>query len=214
MIKLDLHTHSIASNDGGITASDYARAIETKLIDVIAITDHNRIDFAIDIQKKYPNNIIIGEEIMTLEGEIIGLFLTKKIEPHMNLEQTISEIKAQGGLSYIPHPIEKLRKGISWDDLNKIKDSVDILEIGNGRALNKTNYKKLVSWASLNNIRTASSSDAHGKRGLGKTHTKTSKMPTNPKNLLEYLDSSVTIIKYPSLVEVLYPKYNRMKNKR
>ena len=214
MNKLDLHTHSVASNDGGIKTNEYIRAIETKLIDVIAITDHNRIDFAIDIQKKYPNNIIVGEEIMTLEGEIIGLFLTKKVEPDMSLEQTIAEIKNQGGLCYVPHPIEKLRNGISWDNLNKIKDLVDIIEIGNGRALNKTNYRKLVSWALLNHIGTASSSDAHGKRGLGKSYTNVSKMPTNPKNLLEYLDSSVTIIKYPSLIEVLYPKYNRMKNKR
>jgi predicted metal-dependent phosphoesterase TrpH len=214
MIKLDLHTHSIASADGGINAGEYIKAIESKLIDIVAITDHNRIDFALNIQKKYPKNIIVGEEIMTSEGEIIGLFLSKSIKPHMSLEQTITEIKTQGGLCYIPHPIEKLRKGLSWDCLNKIKDNIDILEVGNGRALNKRNHERLMEWASANKIRTASSSDAHGRKGLGRTYTMLGAAPTGPENLLKNLDSSELIIKYPSLIEILYPKYNRIYNKR
>ena len=213
MIKIDLHTHSIASADGGLTVDDYARAVKTGLLDIIAITDHNQIDFAARIQEKYPKNIIVGEEIMTIDGEIIGLFLTKKIDSDLDLADTIDRIHNQGGLCYIPHPLEKLRHGLSWENLSKIKDNVDILEIGNGRALNKRNYKKLTNWASSNNIQTASSSDAHGPKGLGKSYTSTSSVPANARDLISALGSSSKIITYPSLIELLYPKYNRIRNK-
>ena len=214
MIKLDLHTHSIASADGSIDAADYINAIETKMIDIVAITDHNRIDFAVSVQKRQPNNIIVGEEIMTVDGEIIGLFLTKLVDPGMSLDQTIAAIHVQGGLCYIPHPLERLRNGLSWLNLNKIIDKIDIVEIGNGRALNKRNYRKLVNWAKANRIRTASSSDAHGRKGLGKTHTILATMTNDPKSLLQNLESSVPVITYPGLIELLYPKYNRIRNRR
>jgi len=213
MIKIDLHTHSIASTDGGLVANDYAQTIKNKSLDIIAITDHNQIDFAINFQTKYPKNIIVGEEIMTIDGEIIGLFLTKKIAPNLSLSQTIANIHAQAGLCYVPHPLEKLRSGLNWDQLNKIKSTIDILEIGNGRALNKQNYKELVNWALANNIQTASSSDAHGYKGLGRSYTEVSSMPTDAKSLLVALGSSSKIITYPSLVELLYPKYNKIRNR-
>ncbi|HEY5268135.1 MAG TPA: PHP domain-containing protein [Candidatus Saccharimonadales bacterium] len=211
MIKLDLHTHSTASNDGGVRDFQYIEAIETKIIDIVAITDHNRIDFAIKMHEKYPKNIIIGEEIMTKSGEIIGLFLTKEVPQGMSLDQTITSIHDQKGLCYVPHPLEKLRKGLGWNQLDKIKDKIDILEIGNGRALYKRNYKRLVNWAVTNKINTASSSDAHGKKGLGRSYTGLTSMPSDPDSLIKSLSSGVSVITYPSFIELLYPKYNRIR---
>ncbi|HLF66947.1 MAG TPA: PHP domain-containing protein, partial [Gammaproteobacteria bacterium] len=63
MYKIDLHTHSTASPDGGITADQYAHALSTNLLDVIAVTDHNHIDFALGLQKQLGDRIIVGEEI-------------------------------------------------------------------------------------------------------------------------------------------------------
>ncbi len=213
MAKIDLHTHSIASADGGITVAQYTKAIETKSIDIIAITDHNKIDFAVNLHKKYPKNIIVGEEIMTNTGEIIGLFIDKKIESGLSIEETVTEIKQQSGLCYIPHPLEKLRNGLSWENLEKIKQNIDILEVGNGRAVNKKNYKKLVSWAEQNAISIASSSDAHGKRGLGRSYTDVAVNEINSKNLIKSLATARLNIKYPSIIEFLYPKYNRIRSR-
>lgn len=95
MPKIDLHTHSIASKDGAITADDYERMLETGLLDYIAVTDHNRIDFAAELHAKLGEKIIVGEEIKTTEGEIIGLYLTEAIPALLTPEETVQRIKEQ-----------------------------------------------------------------------------------------------------------------------
>lgn len=209
MIKIDLHTHSEASPDGGINFDQYQKALNKKL-DCIAITDHNRIDFAIYAQKKLGNKIIIGEEIMTRSGEVIGLFLSKKITPFQSIGNTIKQIKDQGGLVYIPHPFEKIRSGVSEINLNQHIDNIDIIETINGRALLGRKTKKAVHFARQNNIVGASSSDSHGHLGWGRTFTIIDRLPTS-KNLVVQLSGGKHIYKKPSLGAILYPKYNTIK---
>src|SRR5476649_2676258 len=102
MYKIDLHTHSIASPDGSITLEDYRSILNSGRLDMVAITDHNTIGFAMATKKTLGVRIIVGEEIKCLEGEIIGLFLSKPVEPGRPYTQTIEDIKDQGGLVYIP----------------------------------------------------------------------------------------------------------------
>src|SRR5258706_6823038 len=111
-MKIDLHTHSIFSPDGGITEKEYEEIISKKILDVIAITDHNRIGFAQKMQKKLGKSIIVGEEIWTSDGELIGLFLTKEIKPHLSLRETLKAIHDQDAIAYVPHPLDIFRKGI------------------------------------------------------------------------------------------------------
>ena len=75
MIKLDLHTHSIISPDGGLTEAHYKRVLTQGALDCLAITDHNDITFAQMMWQRFGKKIIVGEEITTSEGEMIGLFL-------------------------------------------------------------------------------------------------------------------------------------------
>lgn len=108
--KIDLHTHSIISHDGGLTAQQYTKLIESKMLDYIAITDHNETQFARIMQQKLGSKIIIGEEIATTEGEIIGLHLKQTIPKGMTPEETVRAIKQQNGLVYIPHPFEIFKR--------------------------------------------------------------------------------------------------------
>ena len=112
MFKTDLHTHSEASPDGGITLAQYQKVLNDGVLDCIAITDHNEVDFALHAHKTLGNKIIVGEEIMTTKGEIIGLFLKEKVAPQQSPADTVVSIKSQGGLVYIPHPFETVRKGM------------------------------------------------------------------------------------------------------
>ena len=212
MYKVDLHTHSVASTDGGITAAQYNKALGLGLLDCIAITDHNRIDFATHIQHQLGEKIIVGEEIMTSAGEIIGLFLTEPIKPGLTPNETIKQIKAQGGLVYIPHPFETVRKGLHPQTLEDIADQIDIIEICNGRAFFQNRSEQAVVWAKLNHRLGAASSDAHGPRGLGKTFNRMSGLPGR-NNLLELLKSSTPITDRPGLRALLYPKYHQLRKK-
>ncbi|MDA1317355.1 MAG: hypothetical protein O3B87_05045, partial [bacterium] len=101
--KIDLHTHSVLSHDGGISELEYKSVLDAHILDFVAITDHNQIEFALQMHEQFPEKIIVGEEIKTNEGDIIGLFLTKLISPGLSSKKTVELIKDQDGLVYIPH---------------------------------------------------------------------------------------------------------------
>ena len=210
--KVDLHTHSKASADGGITDAQYANAFESGQLHCVAITDHNRIDFALYMSKAFGDRVIVGEEIMTTKGEIVGLFLTDEVKPHKSPLATVKAIKDQGGIVYIPHPFETVRRGLSAGQLDKIADYIDLVEVCNGRAFFQNRSQEAAVWARLNNKIGVASSDAHGKHGLGATYTTMSDIPTR-KNFLQLVKVGVPITDRPGVRALLYPKYHRLRKK-
>jgi predicted metal-dependent phosphoesterase TrpH len=212
MYKVDLHTHSTASADGGIERVQYLKALHNGTLDCIAVTDHNTISFASLLQQEFGERIIVGEEIMTSAGEIIGLYLDTAIPAGLSPAETVQRIKDQDGIVYIPHPFETMRKGLSQQVLDDIADSVDIIEAYNGRALLQNRTQQATVWARLNRKLGAASSDAHGPRGLGRTFTELSEPPTR-ENLLDLLADAKLHTGLPNMRALLYPKYHRLRNK-
>lgn len=212
MYKVDLHTHSTASPDGGLSLAHYQKALSSGLLDYIAVTDHNRIDYALLVKEQLGDQIIIGEEVMTQAGEVIGLFLKQAIRPELSLAETIAAIKEQDGLVYIPHPFETVRKGLHPADLESIEKLVDMIEVCNGRAFAQNRSSQAVVWAKLNQVRPVAASDAHGYRGLGKTYISLNERPTR-KNLLDQLKTGVLMTERPGVRALLYPKYHRLRRK-
>jgi predicted metal-dependent phosphoesterase TrpH len=212
MIRIDLHTHSEASIDGGLSPENYADILREEKLDVIAITDHDRIDFAQGLQKALgEDRIIVGQEISTTDGDIVGLYLKEKIEPGLTAQKAIDAVKSQDGLVYIPHPYEKVRHGIKKDVLLEIIDKVDIIEAHNGRSMSKKTGVELETLGIKNDIAICGSSDAHGKRGIGYTYTTIDSKPTR-KTLAGLLKNGTIVAKRPQLISYLNPKYNRLKN--
>ncbi|HSX16144.1 MAG TPA: PHP domain-containing protein [Candidatus Saccharimonadales bacterium] len=211
MYKLDLHTHSHASPDGSLRARDYALMLASGQLDCIAVTDHNRIDFALGLQAELGDRIIVGEEVSTREGEIIGLFLKEVVPAGLSALETAKRIRAQGGLVYIPHPFETVRSGISEATLLALSlvKLVDIIETYNGRTL-QNRGDRAKRWAQAHATAKASSSDAHGHRGWGKTWTVVAKQPT-ARTLVKLLARASHSTKSTGLVGRLYPKLNRLR---
>lgn len=212
MFKVDLHTHSSGSPDGGITAAQYEQVLASGVLDRIAVTDHNRIDVAQALQAQLGDKIIVGEEIMTTHGEIIGLYLTELVPAGLSPQETIIHIKKQGGLVYIPHPFETVRKGLHPAILDDIAHDIDMVEVCNGRAFLQNRSSQAVVWTRLNQKRAAASSDAHGVKGLGKTFSALSGLPTKD-TLVTLLDTATLHTASPSLRSLLYPKYHRLRRK-
>lgn len=210
--KIDLHTHSIASPDGALTAGDYQHALEKELLDFIAVTDHNTIAFARQLQAELGDRIIIGEEIKTTEGEIIGLYLKESIPSQLSPKETIVRIRNQGGLVYIPHPFETVRSGISMKTLETIAGDVDIIEVHNGRAVLQNRSEIAKEWAVQNHIPGAASSDAHGVAGWGRTYSVLPAKPTRGR-LAQQLHQATYEAHWPGFKGLLYPKVNRFKKK-
>lgn len=212
MYKVDLHTHSQASTDGGITPEQYAKALETEKLDYIAITDHDRIDFALGLQKALGEKIIVGEEITTSEGELIGLYLKSSIPSHMTALQTAHAIRDQGGLVYVPHPFETVRHGLQQKALDSIADLVDIVEVHNGRAVFQNCSVQAATWAKIHGKTGASSSDAHGYKGLGFSYSILQEKPSRG-SLVSAITMSSLAHRSAPLYSLLYPKLNRLAKK-
>lgn len=210
--KVDFHTHSIASPDGALCLEQYRRMLQQGRLDFIAVTDHNTVDMAKELQSELGDRIIVGEEITTKEGEIIGLYLAKTVPPMLTALETVEEIHGQGGLVYIPHPFETARKGVPLDTLREIAKHVDIMEVHNGRALFQ-NYSALaLEWAVEHGVAGAAASDAHGFAGWGRTYTLLEKAPTREK-LVTLLQKAAYTHAFPGIHGMLYPAINRWRHR-
>jgi predicted metal-dependent phosphoesterase TrpH len=158
------------------------------------------------------DKIIVGEEIMTSQGELIGLFLSRLVEPSQTAQATAQAIREQGGLVYLPHPFETMRHGIQADVLETMPELIDVVEAHNGRAVLQNRSAQALSWATLHKKPTAASSDAHGSRGVGHTYTIVGQ-PLTRDTLGSVLTQGQLIHSRPPLYSLAYPKLNRLKNK-
>jgi predicted metal-dependent phosphoesterase TrpH len=149
---------------------------------------------------------------MTSAGEIIGLYLSERIKPGLTPLETVKEIKDQGGVVYIPHPFESVRKGLHPSVLEELIDYIDIIEVCNGRALLQNRSAQAAVWAKLNQKTGAASSDAHGFYGIGRTYTQVHQKPERD-NLLELLNTGTPRTSPPTVRSLLYPKYHRLRRK-
>jgi predicted metal-dependent phosphoesterase TrpH len=212
MPRIDLHTHSIASPDGALRATDYTAMLASGRLNYIAITDHNRIDFAQQLQAQLGPQIIVGEEITTTQGEIIGLYLRQAIPAGLSAAEAVRRIRQQGGLVYIPHPFETVRQGITIATLDAIASEVDIIEIRNGRTL-QNRGQRAAKWAAKYQVAGAASSDAHGRRGWGKTCSVIDGPPSRGQ-LAALLRQATHDSRSVGMLGRLYPKLNRLRKRR
>lgn len=139
--KADLHIHSNYS-DAKPTIEEILDYVDKKTeLDLIAITDHDTIDGAVEAQriakiKKYHFDIIVGEEVSTKEGHIIGLFLKKAVPSGLSAHDTVKNIKAQNGIVFAPHALRHIRfntgkvnvDGVGFTVLLKEKKYIDAIE--------------------------------------------------------------------------------------
>jgi predicted metal-dependent phosphoesterase TrpH len=131
MLRVDLHLHSHFSHDGKSSLDELiARARECAL-DRIALTDHNTVEGALQLVQIEPELGIAGEEVKTLEGEVIGLFITSRVPPFLRPEEALDLIHAVGGLTYLPHPLDRRRSNFRPERIVELADRVDIIETYN-----------------------------------------------------------------------------------
>ena len=184
--RADLHIHTNFS-DGRCSVKDMVDYAEkhTKM-DIIAITDHDTIKGALKAQEiaknnKYKIKIIVGEEITSKEGHIIGLFLKKAIKPGLSVHETLLQIRAQGGLATLPHPLYQSRMqsstggladGVGFINLIKERDNYTAIETINATPfLGKYNVRSQFLNRTILFKSEVGGSDTHILKGIGKGYT-------------------------------------------
>jgi len=171
LIKADLHIHTAYSMDCIMSLEQIiARCLEVG-INCLAVADHNAIEGAIKLKEMAPFPIIVSEEILTSNGEIIGMFLSQEIPSKLSAEETIAQIKAQGGLVCIPHPCDRLRFSVFRNQVfENIMPEVDIIEVFNARSLVPGSSAKAWELAQKYGKLASAGSDAHTPSEIGNAY--------------------------------------------
>ena len=173
MLKADLHIHTEYSMDCSMPLEKIiGRCLEIG-IDCIAIADHGTTEGALKMQNLAPFKVIVAEEILTPHGEIMGMFLEETIPSGLSIEQTISQIKAQGALVNIPHPFDSLR-GLRLDglELEALADQIDTMEVFNAREPFRNPTIKAQDFTQKHDLPGTVGSDAHTIGEIGNAHIK------------------------------------------
>jgi predicted metal-dependent phosphoesterase TrpH len=161
-VKVELHSHTRHSRDCLLDYESIIEVCQRRGIGALAVTDHNEIEGAFEMQRRAPFPVIVGEEVFTEQGEVIGLFLREFIPRGLSLQGTVARIKAQGGLVYVPHPFDSYRKGaIGRDALDAIRSEIDLIEVLNGRNIRYPDDARAYWYAREHGLVMAAGSDAH-----------------------------------------------------
>lgn len=172
-MKIDLHCHTKYSYDGSSSIERIITHAKKVGLDGIAITDHENTKGwaeAIELGKKHNFLIILGEEIKTNKGDVLGLFLKEQIDGYKKEPRwAMEEIKKQGGLVIIPHPFHG-SEGFK-DDITKYLDLIDGIEVFNGRMLNIKMDSKAKEFAKKYNLGMIAGGDSHYFKAIGYAYT-------------------------------------------
>ncbi|MBR1930270.1 MAG: PHP domain-containing protein [Lachnospiraceae bacterium] len=185
-MKLETHIHTRYSKDSLLCFLPLYLKCRLLHISVVAITEHNNIAGAqkfSDFCKKHGNrlSVIIGDEIFTSQGEIIGLFLKEEIMPGQTAKETIRQIKEQGGIVYVPHPydLKRSKTVLQEEAIAENCDVIDCIEVHNGRNISADYSTKQRAIADKYGINYVIGSDAHTWLEIGRNYMNIRNVPAN-----------------------------------
>ncbi len=170
MVRIDLHLHTSASFDCSVEPRQILRRCRALGLGPVAITDHDTIDGARELAELHSWPVVIGQEITTTEGELIGLFLRERIPLGLTARKAALRIKDQGGLVYLQHPYDALRRHAQEEAIEAIADLIDIVEVFNGRSDEEANCRA-EDLCQILRAAPGAGSDAHTLAELGSVYT-------------------------------------------
>jgi predicted metal-dependent phosphoesterase TrpH len=166
-MRYDLHTHSKYSFDGFLDPEKMVKMALERGLSGIAVTDHDTLKGGLKA-KKYETEdfkVILGSEITTKRGEIIGLFLTEEIKSNDALD-VVYEIKDQDGMVVIPHPFDEMRNSTFHPTAHDVK-FIDHIEVFNSRCIFQKYNENAARFAKKHKLNAIAGSDAHFMNEIG-----------------------------------------------
>jgi predicted metal-dependent phosphoesterase TrpH len=184
-VRVDLHLHSHYSHDGRSSLEELITRCAECGLDRIALTDHNTIEGALALARIAPGLAIVGEEAKTLEGEVIGLFINSRLPPYESPEEVMDLIHGMGGLTYIPHPLDRQRAHFREERLVELENRIDIIETYNPWCEAAANQAAARLAEELGKV-SATGSDSHAAHELGRSWMEMEAY-SEPRDFLEKL---------------------------
>ena len=196
---IDLHCHTSASFDSLARPRDMVAAAARRGLTHIAITDHDRIEGALEAQAAAPAglSVLVGEEIRTRDGDLIAVFLSRAVPPGLSAAETIAAVREQGGLVGIPHPFDRFRgslaRGEGLSTIESLATEVDWIEAWNARLLGGDSKGRAADLARAAGVPGVAVSDSHSTLEVGVASTMVTGDPSTPEGLLAALAAGTTL---------------------
>jgi glycosyltransferase involved in cell wall biosynthesis len=212
LIDVDLHMHTDHSYDCATPVEVLLAEAKARGLGAIAVTDHNEISGALEAAAKARGiKVIVGEEVKTAsQGEVIGLFIKEKIPRGLTLQETVADIKRQGGLVYVPHPFDRMHSVPDYEHLLAVLDEVDAIEVFNPRIAISEFNEEAVRFAAKYRMTAGAGSDAHVTQGLGSVRIRMRDFD-GPEEFLESLRNADIVRNPASLLYVQALKFLQTK---
>jgi predicted metal-dependent phosphoesterase TrpH len=168
-VRVDLHSHTMWSGDSTTTPDELEEAVVDCGLDVLCITDHNTIAGATELAERLPCRVIVGEELRTSAGEIIGLFLDERVPMGVGHVEAAERIRGQGGLVYIPHPFDPMRRNLAEPALYDLAERglIDAVEVINAKTSLESLNRRAGQFADEFDLASGAGSDAHVPLAIG-----------------------------------------------
>ena len=214
-VHVDLHMHTDHSPDCATPVDTLLDTAKKVGLDAIAITDHNEISGALEARERANGiKVIVAEEVKTADqGEVIGLFIEEKIPRGMTLQETIAEIRRQGGLVYVPHPFDRMHAVPDYEHLLDIVEDIDAIEVFNPRVAFSAFNEEAARFAAKYRIVAGAGSDSHVAQGLGSVKIRMRDFD-GPEEFLESLRDADIVRKKQSLLYVQALKFLQTRGKK
>jgi hypothetical protein len=210
LIDVDLHMHTDHSHDCATPVEVLLATARERGLGAIAVTDHNEISGALEARKQAEAadvKVIVAEEVKTADqGEVIGLFIEEKIPRGLSLQETVAEIKHQGGLVYVPHPFDRMHSVPDYEHLLTILDDVDAIEVFNPRVAIGAFNEEAARFAAKYRILAGAGSDSHVAQGLGSVRIRMRDFD-GPQEFLQSLRDADILTRPTSLLYVQALKF-------
>lgn len=211
-IRVDMHTHCEASPDSRTPVAVQAARLRESGLDVVCATDHDTIDGALRLRELADGyRVVIGEEISSRDGDIIGLFLERAVPRGLSGEETIQRIRDQAGLVSIPHPFSRNRRfRIGRDALERLWPLVDCIEVFNAREAFASDNQRAAEFARRHGIPGAVGSDAHTPQELGPVYLEMDDF-TDTASFVDALSGGVVHGSLAGLAVHVRTRYDRLR---
>jgi predicted metal-dependent phosphoesterase TrpH/glycosyltransferase involved in cell wall biosynthesis len=214
-VHVDLHMHTDHSPDCATPVDTLLDTAKRVGLGAIAITDHNEISGALEARERADGiKVIVAEEVKTADqGEVIGLFIEEKIPRGMTLQETIAEIRRQGGLVYVPHPFDRMHSVPDYEHLLDVVEDIDAMEVFNPRVAFSAFNEEAARFAAKYRIVAGAGSDSHVAQGLGTVKIRMRDFD-GPEEFLESLRDADIVRKRQSLLYVQALKFIQTRGKK
>jgi dephospho-CoA kinase len=182
-LTLDLHLHTWGSWDCLSRPERILEAADAKGVSRIGVTDHNRLDVALEMAARDPDRVIPSEEVKTAEGiDVIGLYLWNEIPKGTPAAEVVARVREQGGIPYLPHPYAG-GKGGGGRFAEELAPLVDVVEVFNGRIHKPALNERAGELARAHGALPGAGSDAHTLGEVGAASIRVPWHPNRPEGL-------------------------------